>query len=127
MTQTSVGIIGAGIGGLTAALSLLQAGFDVHIYEQAPVLSEVGAGIQISPNASRVLHRLGLADALDKTDVRPVAWHHRRWDDGTTLQRTPLADAVETAFGFPHYQIHRADLLDSDPPRAPARRARRPR
>ena len=69
-----VGIVGGGIGGLTAALSLLRAGFDVHVYEQAPALSEVGAGIQISPNASRILHRLGLAErAGARPGVRPLA------------------------------------------------------
>lgn len=107
----SVGVVGAGIGGLTAALALLQAGFDVHVYEQAPALSEVGAGIQVSPNASRVLHGLGLADPLARHAVRPLAWHQRRWDDGETLLRTPLGESVEAAFGFPHYQIHRGDLL----------------
>jgi 2-polyprenyl-6-methoxyphenol hydroxylase-like FAD-dependent oxidoreductase len=57
----SVAIIGGGIGGLAAASSLLRVGIDVHVYEQARELTEVGAGIQISPNASRILHRLGLA------------------------------------------------------------------
>ena len=109
--RLSVGIVGGGIGGLTAALSMLQRGFDVHVYEQAREFSEVGAGIQVSPNASRVLHRLGLADALAGMGVRPLAFHQRRWDDGRTLLRTPLGDAVVEAFGFPHYQMHRADVL----------------
>ena len=74
-------------------------------------MSEVGAGIQVSPNASRVLHRLGLADALARMGVRPLHFHQRRWDDGRTLLRSPLGDAVVDAFGFPHYQTHRADLL----------------
>ncbi len=107
----SIGVVGGGIGGLAAASTLLRAGFDVHVFEQATALSEVGAGIQVSPNASRLLHRLGLADELAELGVRPLAWHQRRWDDGRTLLRTPLAGAVEEAFGFPHYQIHRADLL----------------
>jgi salicylate hydroxylase len=107
----SVGVIGGGIGGLAAALSLHRAGFDVHVYEQAHALSEVGAGIQVSPNASRVLHGLGLAQELAKMGVRPLAMHQRRWDDGRTLLRTPLGDTVVEAFGFPHYQMHRADLL----------------
>jgi salicylate hydroxylase len=107
----SVGIIGGGIGGLAAALSLLGSGVDVHVYEQATTLGEVGAGIQVSPNAARILHRLGLADELAGLGVRPLAWHQRRWEDGRTLLRTPLADAVIEAFGFPHYQMHRADLL----------------
>jgi 2-polyprenyl-6-methoxyphenol hydroxylase-like FAD-dependent oxidoreductase len=81
----SVGIVGGGIGGMTAALSLLRAGFDVHVYEQASRLTEVGAGVQVSPNASRVLHRLGLAGELARTGVKPLAWHQRRWDDGRTL------------------------------------------
>jgi salicylate hydroxylase len=107
----SVAVIGGGIGGLAAALSLLRAGLDVHVYERARTLSEVGAGIQVSPNASRILHQLGLADSLADLGVKPLAWHQRRWDDGRTLLRTPLAEAVEAAFGFPHYQMHRADVL----------------
>jgi salicylate hydroxylase len=107
----SAAIVGGGIGGLSAALSLLRAGVDVHVYEQAGALREVGAGVQISPNASRILHHLGLAGPLAATGVRPLAWHQRRWDDGRTLLRTPLAGAAESAFGAPHYQIHRADLL----------------
>ena len=107
----SIAIIGGGIGGLAAALSLLQAGFDVQVYEQARTLREVGAGIQVSPNASRILHRLGLANELDRHGVRPAAWHQRRWENGHTLLRTPLGDDVVAAFGYPHYQIHRADLL----------------
>jgi salicylate hydroxylase len=106
-----VGVIGGGIGGLSAALSLLQAGIDVQVYEQAPMLGEVGAGINLSPNAARVLHRLGLAQELARAGVQPAAWHQRRWDDGRTLLRTPLAGPLEAAFGFPQYQIHRADLL----------------
>jgi salicylate hydroxylase len=74
-------------------------------------VSEVGAGIQVSPNASRILHRLGLADELARMGVRPEHFHQRRWDDGRTLLRSPLGDAVVDAFGFPHYQTHRADLL----------------
>jgi salicylate hydroxylase len=108
--DTSVAIVGGGIGGLTAAVALLQAGFDVHIYEQARWLSEVGAGINVSPNASRVLIRLGLGGDLAKAGVRPSSFHQRRWDNGRTLLRSPLGDAVEAAFGVPHYSFHRADL-----------------
>lgn len=111
MKQLSIAVIGGGIGGLTAALSLLRAGHDVHVHEQAPGLNEVGAGIQISPNASKVLHGLGLAAPLAAAGVRPLAWRQRRWDDGRTLLRTPLAGAMEDAFDAPHSQIHRADLL----------------
>ncbi|MBO0758894.1 MAG: FAD-dependent monooxygenase, partial [Bradyrhizobiaceae bacterium] len=75
----SVAIIGGGIGGLTAALCLLRAGFDVQVYEQAKTLSEIGAGINIGPNASRILNRLGIADELKRTGVRPVTFDQRRW------------------------------------------------
>jgi salicylate hydroxylase len=111
--SVSVAIVGGGIGGLAAALSLLRAGVDVHVYEQAKALTEVGAGVQISPNASRILHRLGLAEELARLGVKPLAWHQRRWDDGRTLLRTPLAEAMEVAFGFPHYQLHRFDVLET--------------
>src|SRR5918997_704334 len=95
MSPLRVGVVGGGIGGLAAALSLLRAGFDVQVYEQARELGEVGAGIQISPNASRVLHGLGLADELASMGVRPLAWHQRRWDDGRTLLHTPLAGLAD--------------------------------
>jgi salicylate hydroxylase len=111
--SASIVVVGGGIGGLTAALSLLRAGYDVDVYERASMLAEVGAGVQISPNASRVLHGLGLAEALVRTGVKPLAWHQRRWDDGRTLLRTPLAEPLEATFGFPHYQMHRADLLSA--------------
>jgi salicylate hydroxylase len=105
-------VIGAGIGGLAAALTLTRSGADVQVFEQAVDLHEVGAGIQISPNASRILHRLGLGDALRREGVRPHAVVFRRWDDGTELARQPLADACERNFGAPYYHFHRADLLN---------------
>jgi len=105
-------IIGAGIGGLTAALTLRRAGLDVLVFEQATELREVGAGIQISPNASRILNRLGLEDPMRRMGVRPRAIVIRRWDDGRELARQPLADACERNFGAPYYNFHRADLID---------------
>jgi salicylate hydroxylase len=120
--EIAVAVIGGGIGGLTAALSLMKAGLDVHVYEQASSLGEVGAGIQISPNSSRILHRLGLAQALAKKGVRPLAVHQRRWDDGRTLLRTPLGEAMESTFGSPYYQMHRADVLDALARALPAER-----
>ena len=107
-----VAVIGGGIGGLSAALQLLQVGLDVHVYEQAPHIAEIGAGIQISPNASRILLRLGLRAAMDASGTRPRAVHQRRWDDGRILQRAPLGPEVEAAFGAPYYHFHRADLVN---------------
>ncbi|MBV8826309.1 MAG: 2-phospho-L-lactate guanylyltransferase, partial [Hyphomicrobiales bacterium] len=105
-----VAVIGGGIGGLTAAASLLKAGFDVHVYEQAKALGEVGAGINIGPNASRLLHRLGLAEKLGACGVKPSTFDQRRWDDGRFLLRSPLGALIEEKFGAPYYTFHRADL-----------------
>jgi salicylate hydroxylase len=106
-----IGIIGAGIGGLTAAVALRQAGFAVDVYEQAPELTEVGGGINLGPNAVRVLQRLGLGPALDRDGVRPLFTHQRRWQDGRTLQRAMLNPLCEQLYGAPHLTIHRRDLL----------------
>jgi 2-polyprenyl-6-methoxyphenol hydroxylase-like FAD-dependent oxidoreductase len=106
----SIAIVGGGIGGLTTAISLLQAGFDVQVYEQARWLSEVGAGINIGPNASRLLIRLGLGPELAKAAFRSPFFHQRRWQDGRTLTRTPLGQAIEAEFGAPHYIFHRGEL-----------------
>ncbi len=111
-TLPSIAVVGGGIGGLSAALGLLRAGFDVQVYEQAPRITEIGAGIQISPNASRLLHRLGLREAMDRVGVFPEGVHQRRWDDGRTLQRAPLGPEVEARFGAPYYHFHRADLAN---------------
>src|SRR6516165_7761296 len=104
-------VVGGGIGGLTAALALRQAGFEVDVYEQAPELTQIGGGINMGPNAVRILRRLGLAAGLDCEGVRPLFTHQRRWQDGRTLQRVPLNPLCEELYGAPHITIHRADLL----------------
>jgi len=106
----SVAVVGGGIGGLTAAVALLRAGLDVRVYEQARALPAVGAGIQLAPNCTRILARLGLLPALERVAVRPATFEFRRWDDGRVLSRTPLGDAVEATFGAPYLNAHRADL-----------------
>jgi len=108
--HSSIAVIGAGIGGLAAAASLLKAGFDAHVYEQAKALGEVGAGINIGPNASRLLHRLGLAEKLGACGVKPGTFDQRRWDDGRFLLRSPLGRLIEENFEAPYYTFHRADL-----------------
>jgi len=106
-------IAGAGIGGLTTALALRQAGLDAHVYEQASVLREVGAGVAISPNAVKVLHRLGLAKALRSVGVVSDSMDSRNWQTGALLGRVPLADAAVERWGAPFYHLHRADLHDA--------------
>jgi salicylate hydroxylase len=114
-------VAGAGIGGLTAAVALLRSGFDVAVHEQAAELTEAGAGIQLAPNSTRILDRLGLLPAVERVAVRPTVFEFRRWDDGRLLSRTPLGDAVERSYGAPYLHAHRADLVavlaDALPPR----------
>jgi salicylate hydroxylase len=104
-------VIGAGIGGLTAALTLARAGLGVRVFEQAPGLREVGAGIQLAPNATRILQRLGLAEPLARVAVRPERSELRRWDDGRVLWRQPLGTVIEERFGAPYLHLYRPDLL----------------
>ena len=103
-------IAGAGIGGLTAAACLLRAGHDVQILEQAPALTEVGAGIQISANAMHVLNSLGLAEAIASTSVRPEAYVFRLHDSGEVISQFALAQEHLRLHRAPYNQLHRADF-----------------
>ena len=103
-------IAGAGLGGLAAASCLLKAGFDVEVYEQAPALAEVGAGIQISANAFHVMRHLGVGDEMLRLGVRPGAYVFRLHDTGEELQRFDLAADHERQHGAPYVQMHRADF-----------------
>ncbi len=103
-------VLGGGIGGLTAALSLLAVGVEVQVFEQAPSFSEIGAGIQASPNSAWVLVHLGLADSLDAVGVRPDRLESRHWEDGRLLG-THEVNGDPPPYGAPHYLMHRADLL----------------
>ncbi len=105
-------IAGAGIGGLTAASCLMKAGYAVEVYEQAPELSEIGAGIQLSANAMHVLNYLGLGEAIAKLSVRPGAYVFRLHDTGEIIGQFPLAEEHERLNGAPYNQLHRADLHD---------------
>jgi salicylate hydroxylase len=105
-----IAIVGAGIGGLTLGAALTRAGIRCEVFEQTRQLREVGAGIQLSPNAVRPLVALGLGDYLAGVAVRPAAIEMRRWNTGEVLMRTPLGVECETMYGAPYYCTHRADL-----------------
>ncbi len=105
-------IAGAGIGGLTAAACFLKKGFKVKVYEQASALGEVGAGIQSSANAVKVLYDLGLQHELDKVAVRPEAFEFRRFNTGEMMHRIPLGALHEKTNGAPYFHLHRADIHD---------------
>ncbi|MDF1736114.1 MAG: FAD-dependent monooxygenase [Minwuia sp.] len=104
-------VAGAGIGGLTAALCLAAKGFQVTVAEQSDRITEIGAGIQISPNGNRVLHHLGLRDALEAVAFLPQMSERRDWRSGEVLAGGPLGQSVVDRYGFPYYHIHRADLI----------------
>jgi len=108
-SSRTVVIAGAGIGGLTAALALAQRGFGVTLLEQADRLEEIGAGIQLSPNASRILLALGLGERLKPHIVAPDELKVMNARSGRVLACAPLG-AAEQRYGAPYWVIHRGDL-----------------
>jgi len=109
-SERHVIVVGAGIAGLTAALTLARAGFRATVLEQAPVLEEIGAGIQLSPNASRILIGLGLRERLEPLVVNPAAIRVISGSSGREITRIPLGEAAERRYGAPFWTIHRGDL-----------------
>jgi salicylate hydroxylase len=103
-------VAGAGIGGLTASLALAAKGFRVIILEKAERLDEIGAGLQLSPNASRVLVELGLQPRLAPHAVVPDAISVMSARAGGELVRLPLGEAAAARAGAPYWVVHRADL-----------------
>lgn len=105
-------IIGCGLGGLAAAYTLSQAGHNVTLIEAAKRLSDVGAGIQMSPNASRLLIRWGLGDLLEKKGVEPEAIVFRRYHDGQVVGYSRWGEGMRREHGAPYMHVHRADLFN---------------
>ncbi|KAI0347313.1 FAD/NAD(P)-binding domain-containing protein [Trametopsis cervina] len=102
-------VIGCGLGGLAAAHCLAHAGHKITLIESAPAIGEVGAGIQVSPNVTRLLRRWGLGEALEKVAVRPEAICFRRYSTGERVGWTKWGENMEE-YGAPYYHIHRADF-----------------
>src|SRR5690606_5372127 len=105
-----IAIIGAGIGGLAAALALLRRGHDVQVYERAAELGEVGAGIQVTPNSSRVLIALGLESEILQAGTVSSGKTNYLWNTGQQSPFIRLGDNANQAFGAPYLLFHRADL-----------------
>jgi salicylate hydroxylase len=116
-------IAGAGLGGIVAALALLQRGFEVSLYEQAVALRELGAGVQISPNGSRVLRTLGLLPAMEAIASVPTGKEMRLFNTGQAWRVQDLGENALARFGAPYWLVHRGDfyqvLQDALQERAP--------
>lgn len=111
MKALSIGILGAGIGGLCAAIALQRAGYQVRVFEQAKAFMRVGADINLTPNAVRALDGLGVGEGIRRFAARPTHRISRLWDSGEETSRLEMADAAERQYGAPQLTIHRADLL----------------
>lgn len=109
LTRT-LAIAGAGIGGLTAALSLNRIGYRIILFEREAQLTEAGAGLQLSPNASRILIDLGLEPRLSATALTPDAVNVINAQSGGEIVRIPLGDKIPSQYGAPYWLVHRADL-----------------
>ena len=103
-------IAGAGIGGLAAALACARAGWQPRIYDQAAELSEIGAGIQLGPNVTRILRAWGLEPALSRVAAFPKTLNVCSAINGSSLGRMPLGEAMAARYGAPYVTVHRADL-----------------
>jgi len=108
--QCKVAIVGAGIGGLAAALALLRRDIDVDVFERSSDLQEIGAGLTMSPNGTRLMIGLGLGDKLADVAVRSEVRELRLWNTGQTWQLPDQGATSEARYGAPYVLLHRADL-----------------
>ena len=109
----TIGIIGGGIAGLATAIALSKTGAEVDIYEKSPQFTEVGAGLQIGPNAVSALKQLGAFEALEPSTVAPQNIRIMDGLSGALLSTLPLGARFEARFGQPYRVSHRADLLNA--------------
>ncbi|HEY1147552.1 MAG TPA: FAD-dependent monooxygenase [Pseudoduganella sp.] len=111
MENLKIGVAGAGIGGLAAAIALRNMGHEVVVFEQSRAFLRVGADINLTPNAVRALDGLGVGAAVRRTAARPTHRISRTWDTGEETSRLAMGDTAEEKYGAPQLTIHRADLL----------------
>jgi 6-hydroxynicotinate 3-monooxygenase len=121
-TKPKIAVLGAGMGGLTMAALLHRADVAVTVYEQAKAFARVGAGIQMSPNALRVLRALDLEERIRSVALQPRYWRNRTWDTGEMQFELPLGAEAEQRYGAPYLLGHRADLHTALKTRVPMER-----
>jgi flavin-dependent dehydrogenase len=109
--RPKIALIGGGIAGLATALALFRRGVEVAVYEQAGELLEIGAGIQMTPNAMKTLFALCLEQAAMRVAFEPEGQVLRSWKSGRLIYRAPVRGVFRETFGAPHCSFHRADLL----------------
>lgn len=105
-----IAVVGAGLGGAATAALLLQEGFNVHVYEQAPSFTRLGAGIHVGPNVMKVLRRIGIEDEMNRQGSRPDFWYSRHWETGDVLAQIPLGDYAVKNYGASYLTVHRGDF-----------------
>ena len=111
MAGLHIGIVGAGVGGLTAAIALQKQGHRVTVVEQSAKFSHVGADINLTPNVVRALDGVGVGAGIRRTGARPTFRISRDWDTGLETSRLPMGDTAEKLYGAPQLTIHRADII----------------
>lgn len=105
-----IAVIGAGLGGASAAALLLQDGFDVRVYEQAPSFARLGAGIHVGPNVMKIMRRIGIEDVMNAQGSHPECWYSRHWETGDVLARIPLGAHAVKEYGASYLTVHRGDF-----------------
>lgn len=105
-----IAVIGAGLGGAAAAALLHKAGYNVRIYEKAPVFSRIGAGIHLGPNVMKIMRKIGIEDSLNATGSHPDFWYSRDWDTAEYIAKIPLGDYALSHYGASYLTVHRGDF-----------------
>ncbi|MGI4857424.1 MAG: FAD-dependent monooxygenase [Janthinobacterium lividum] len=120
MKKPRIAVIGAGLGGVAATALLLRSGYDVRLYEQAPLFSRIGAGIHVGPNVMKILRRIGIEDAMNRMGSHADAWCSRDGRTGEIIARVPFGDFAVKEYGASYLTVHRGDfhalMIDALPP-----------
>src|SRR6185437_15276051 len=110
MSKARIAVIGAGLGGTTAAALLERSGYDVALYEQASAFSRLGAGIHVGPNVMKVMRRINCEGALNAMGSHPGFWHSRDGKTGEIMSQIPLGDFAVKEYGASYLTVHRGDF-----------------